>query len=137
MVTRVLDTSVVAKWFFEERGTDRALEFLRELLGGSARVHVPSSLFYELGNVFWARRTAGFTERQAREAWAELESFPISVSRASRLLPQAVGFAFQHGVTVYDAVFVVLAQQLGCDLVTADGALWDEVAGDCPWVRRL
>jgi predicted nucleic acid-binding protein len=40
-------------------------------------------------------------------------------------------------VTVYDAVFVVLGRQLGSDLVTADGVLWDKVAGDCPWVKML
>ena len=137
MVTRVLDTSVVVKWFFNEEGTDRAEALLAELLDGSARIQVPSSLFYELANVVWSRRTSSFREQQARMLWAELESFPLSITDWSELLPAALTFAIQHEVTVYDAVFVVLAKQLGADLVTADGVLWDKVAGDCPWVKML
>jgi predicted nucleic acid-binding protein len=137
MVTRVLDTSVVVKWFFKEEGTDRAEAFLTELLDGSARIQVPSSLFYELANVIWTRRSESFREQQARMVWAELVSFPLLVTDWSGLLPEALIFAIQHKVTVYDAVFVILARQLGGDLVTADGVLWDKVAADCPWVKML
>lgn len=137
MVTRVLDTSVVVKWFFEEEGTPQALAHLRQLLGGGLRVQVPSSLFYELANVLWTRRGDTFTDRQAREVWAELETLPLSAIDGSVLLPEAMTIAFQHGVTAYDAVFVVLARQLGCDFFTADRALWDRIAGDCPWVKLL
>lgn len=137
MVTRVLDTSVVVKWFFEEEGTAAALSHLAQLLDGRLRVQVPSSLFYELANVLWTRRGEAFTDRKAREVWAELETFPLSVTDGSALLPEALTFAFQQEITAYDAVFVVLARQLGCDFVTADQALWDRIAGDCPWVKLL
>ena len=137
MVTRVLDTSVVVKWFFEEEGTDRAEGFLRELFQGNTRIHVPSSLFYELANVLWARRTKGLTELQSRMVWAELTSFPLVVTDWSELLPQAMIFAFEHDVTAYDAVFVVLARQLDCDLITADDALRQLIEAQCPWVRPL
>jgi len=136
MVTRVLDTSVVAKWFFEEEGTDRAEALLAELLDGRARIEVPSSLFYEIANVLWTRRR-DLTERQARTVWAELTAFPLAVTAWSDFLPEALSFAFQHEVTAYDAAFVVLARQLGCDLVTADEALHRKTAGDCLWVTRL
>ena len=137
MVNRVLDTSVVAKWFFDEERTDRAVALLEDLLAGDARVHVPSSLFYELANVVWSRRGPTLTERQALEVWAELTTLPLSVNDESAVLPEALTFAFQHGVTVYDAVFVVLARQVGCDLVTDDRTLWKQVAADCGWVKRL
>jgi len=137
MVTRVLDTSVVVKWFFNEEGTDRAEALLAELLDGSARIQVPSSLFYEFANAVWSRRNSSFKEQQARMLWAELESFPLLITDWSELLPEALAFAIQHEVTVYDAVFVVLAKQLGSELITADGVLWDKVAGDCSWVKML
>lgn len=136
MVTRVLDTSVAVKWFFQEDGTDRAEALLAELLGGGARVEVPSSLFYELANVLWTRRR-DLTERQARTVWAELMAFPLAVRDWSDLLPEALTFAFRHDVTAYDGVFVVLARQLDCELVTADQALHRKTAVDCPWVRLL
>jgi predicted nucleic acid-binding protein len=137
VVTRVLDTSVIAKWFFNEEGTDRAEVLLTDLLEGSVRVQVPSSMFYELANVVWTRRSKSFGEQQARMVWAEVVTFPLSVTDWSELLPEALAFAMQHDVTVYDAAFVVLARQLGGELVTADGVLWNKIAGDCPWVKRL
>jgi predicted nucleic acid-binding protein len=137
MVNRVLDTSVVAKWFFQEEGTDRALEYLRELLEGRSRIHVPSSLFYELANVFWTRRSATFTEREARSVWAELTAFPLSVTDENTLLPEALILAFEQDITAYDAAFVALARQLECDLVTADDVLCPKVADECSWVKRL
>ena len=94
-------------------------------------------MFYELANVIWSRRTEGIGEQQARMVWVELVSFPLRITDWSELLPEALTFAIRHEVAVYDAVFVVLARQLGGDLVTADGVLWDKVAGDCPWVKRL
>jgi predicted nucleic acid-binding protein len=87
MVTRVLDTSVIVKWFFNEEGTDRAEALLTDLLDGSARIQVSSSLFYELANVVWTRRTESFTEQQARMVWAELMTFPLLVTDWSELLP--------------------------------------------------
>jgi predicted nucleic acid-binding protein len=137
MVRRVLDTSVVAKWFFEEEGTDRAEALLAEFLAGKAQIIVPSSLFYELANVLWVRRSSVFTERKARMVWAELMTFPLSVKDWSQLLPESTSLAFQLGITAYDAVFVGLAQQLGCDLVTADRTLFEKVTTACPWVTRL
>lgn len=136
MVTRVLDTSVAVKWFFDEDGTDRAEALLAELLEGGARIEVPSSLFYELANVLWTRRR-DLTERQARTVWAELMAFPLAVTEWSDLFPEALIFAFEHDVTAYDAAFAVLARQLGCDLITADEALHRKTEGECAWVKRL
>ncbi|HEX9669609.1 MAG TPA: type II toxin-antitoxin system VapC family toxin [Thermoanaerobaculia bacterium] len=137
MLIRVLDTSVVAKWFFKEEGTDRAEALLMDSLEGNTRIEIPSLLFYELANVVWTRQTESFGDQQARMVWAELTSFPLRVTDWSALLPDALTFAIRHEVTVYDAVFVVLARQLGGDLITADRVLWDKVAGDCPWVKML
>jgi len=51
MVTRVLDTNIIVKWFLLEEGSQTAEGFLAELLAGQAIALVPSSLFYEVANV--------------------------------------------------------------------------------------
>ena len=63
MVRRVLDTSVIVKWFFLEEGTDRAEILLRELEEGAASVIVPSSLYYEFCNVLWVKRVKASVKR--------------------------------------------------------------------------
>ena len=137
MVTWVLDTSVVAKWFLSESGTDRAEKYLKALDGGAARVVVPSSLYYELGNIFWVRRRDRLTEQIALQMWLELLELPLDVTDWHELLPQSISSAYRLGITTYDAVFVVLAQQLGCDFITDDQALWKNTRSACPWVKRL
>jgi predicted nucleic acid-binding protein len=137
MVSWVLDTSVIAKWFFEEEGTERAEGYLTAMIGGEAEVHVPSSFFYEFANVIWARRAEGVSEDTARRLWADLETLPLEVTAESELFPETLAFAFRHDVTAYDAAFVVLARQQSCDLVTADGVLWEKIASECYWVKKL
>jgi predicted nucleic acid-binding protein len=137
MVTWVLDTSVVAKWFFEEEGTDRAERYLDELLRGVAQISVPSSLFYELSNVVWVRRARGLGEKEAAQIWAEVESLPFAITDWPDLIRSAIPFAFRHDISPYDAVFVVLARDLGAEMVTADRPMLRRLATTCSWVRGL
>ena len=55
---RVVDTCVVAKWFLQEEGSDRAERYLRALEEGD-RIAVPSSFFFELAHVLWCHRWTG------------------------------------------------------------------------------
>ena len=137
MVRRVLDTSVVVKWFFQEDGTERAQIFLEELERGAGRVVVPSSIFHEASNVFWTKRREGLTEERAQRFWRELIRLPLEVVDGFDFLPQAMTFSFQHEVSPYDAVFVVVARNMDCDLITADRVLWEKVQSSCAWVKML
>lgn len=137
MVTRVLDTSVVAKWFLEEEGSAEAQLHLDALEEGTARVAVPSSLYFELANVLWARRNHGIEGGAAREMFVELARLPMEITDWSELLPAGLELAFELEISPYDAVFVVLARELGCDFVTADRRLWSKVYSRQPWVKLL
>lgn len=138
MVTRVLDTSVVVKWFLEEEGSDRADLLLQQLAEDTTRAVVPSTLFSELANVFWVHRRNGLTEADAQNFWGELVHLPLDIIEVShQLLFEALAFSFREQVSPYDSTFVVLARKLECDLVTADGVLWSKIQGTCPWVKML
>ncbi|HSS48841.1 MAG TPA: type II toxin-antitoxin system VapC family toxin [Thermoanaerobaculia bacterium] len=137
MVKRVLDTSVVVKWFFAEEGSDRAEIFLRELEEEVASAIVPISLYYEFCNVLWVKRRKGLDEAAASAIWQELIRLPLEVVDGIGLLPQALAFSFRHEVSPYDAAFVVLAQEQECDFITADDVLWLKLRGAHRWVRRL
>jgi predicted nucleic acid-binding protein len=137
MVKRVLDTSVVVKWFFAEEGSDRAEIFLKELEQKAARAIVPLSLYYEFCNVLWVKRRKGLDEAAAAAIWRELIQLPLEVVDGTDLLPQALAFSFQHEISPYDAVFVVLAQGQECDFITADDVLWLKLRGAHRWIRRL
>lgn len=137
MVTRVLDTNVIAKWFIQEEGTPRAETFLKEMEQGRLQVVVPSSVLYELANVLWVRRRDGLTEEYASEAWDEFIRLPIELRDDPEMVSAAIRFSFEHQISAYDSVFVVLARELGCELVTADLPLYSRVRASCPWVKLL
>lgn len=137
MVRRVLDTSVIVKWFLKEEGTERAEVFLEELEAGTGRAVVPSSLFHEISNVLWVARRKGLTEERALALWQELTGLPLEVVDGFDFLPDALSFSFLHEVSPYDALFVVVARDLQCDFITADQALWRKLQSSCPWVKLL
>ncbi len=137
MVTQVLDTNVIAKWFIQEEGSLRAETFLKELEQGRLQVVVPSSVLYELANILWVRRRDGLTEQYASEAWAEFSRLPIELRDDTEMVSAAIRFSYQHQISAYDSVFVVLARELGCDLITADVPLYNRVHESCPWVKLL
>jgi predicted nucleic acid-binding protein len=137
MVKRVVDTSVAVKWFFQEEGTDRAETLLEELEQKAGQAIVPLSMFYEFSNVLWVKRRKGLTEEKAATIWAELLQLPLEVIDGIDYIPQALSFSFRHEVSPYDAVFLVLAQNLACDFITADETLWRKVHESCPWVIQL
>lgn len=137
MITRVLDTSVVAKWFLKETGSDQADHYLDELTDGYTRVTVPSLLFYELAAVFWEQRKHGLGDTEASSLWAGLRALPLTVVGWEQLLPRALGLAFRSGISPCDATFVLLARDVGCDLITADRELYHAIHERCGWVRML
>ncbi|HET9225038.1 MAG TPA: type II toxin-antitoxin system VapC family toxin [Thermoanaerobaculia bacterium] len=137
MVTRVLDTNVIAKWFLREEGTPQAEVFLQELEQGRARILGPTSLRYELANVFWSRRRDGLSEEDAAQAWTEFIRLPVELREEPELIAEAIRFSYQQRISPYDSVFVVLARELGCNFVTADVPLFSRVHGSCPWVKLL
>lgn len=137
MVTWVLDTSVVAKWFLEEDGSAEAQQYLDALDEGNGRVAVPSSLYFELANVLWTRRNRGIEPGVARELFVELAGLPIEVRDWSELLPAGLELAFELEISPYDAVFLVLARDLGCDFITADRRLWSKAHSTLPRVKLL
>jgi len=133
----VLDTSVILKWFLQEDGTEAAESYLQRLLLGQAIVFVPSSLFYEFGNVLWVRRRDELTLESSLAIWQRLKQLPLNVVDWNELFPEAISLAYQHEIAVYDAAFVRLAQIKGCDLITADQKLIQRTTDTYAWVKPL
>jgi predicted nucleic acid-binding protein len=133
----VLDTSVVAKWLLPEEGSDRAAPYLDAVAGGEGEVAVPSSLFYEMSNLLWVRRRDGLDAATADALLAGLSRLPLAVHRQQLLARPALALAHELAISPSDAAFVVLARDLGCELITADRRLWSLAHGACPWVKML
>lgn len=126
----VVDASVLVKWFLhkEEADRDRALA-LRELhISGRSIIFVPQLALLEVLNAIRfapkAKEEDGETALEAlRDLHLEIKPPDYDVLRKSN----AVAWAYK--ITIYDALYVALAEQMGYPLITADEAMIRKLTG--------
>lgn len=120
----VVDASAALKWLIEEEGSAAARDLLdREVL------HAPDFMLLEVANVLWAKARRGVLLRaEADTAFQALAAVPIVLMPLAELIRPARTLAFALDLTVYDAVYAALAQQLDCPLATADEKLAQAMA---------
>lgn len=119
----VVDTSVVFKWFVPEEGTDHALELRSAHVSGSVRLATSDLCLVELANALRFRRPIPTAEAITDAIRTILELDIRVVATTPDLIGSAARLSLDHGLSMYDSVFVALASDLGYELVTADGAL--------------
>ncbi|PKQ29331.1 MAG: hypothetical protein CVT60_05900 [Actinobacteria bacterium HGW-Actinobacteria-10] len=121
MDLQVIDSSVAYKWLseFNEKGVNDALDLLYAHRAGSILLTAPSTLYVELAN---AVTCAGhITEGQSLSIIGALGDLGIELVEASPpRLEAAARLSHLHRISVYDALFLQLADEFDCPLVTAD-----------------
>ena len=116
----VLDSSVVVKWFRRyETLWEQAFKLRQAYLDGQLFIHVPDLLIYEIANVL--RHKPDIDETRVQHAIQSLFDMGIGIEHIGLgVIGRAIEIAYSCDVTVYDAAFVALAEQLETDLITAD-----------------
>ena len=119
----VVDSSVAVKWFKRagEPNLDEALSLLQAHLTETQLLAAPDSLRTEVLNALWSHRAS---EEGLRTAAQDLEGFRLQWFPIDGALSAEAGvLAARYRITVYDAVFAALANQLEAELLTADEQL--------------
>jgi predicted nucleic acid-binding protein len=135
----VIDASVAAKWFFQEEHSEDALS----LLGNPFELKAPDFLYLELENLLCKRtRKKELSITEALEMEDEIISMPISSYPSAELRERAFELALETKSSVYDCLYLALAEALDSRLVTADGkfflAISNSPLGDrILWVEDL
>jgi predicted nucleic acid-binding protein len=107
----VVDASVAAKWYLKEELSEEAAWVIEAGARGEARLLAPVLLAAELGNVLWQRyRQEELSVEEIRDVWAAFEAAPLTLVEIERLMPTALEVAVGYGCTVYDALYVALAE---------------------------
>jgi predicted nucleic acid-binding protein len=119
LIERVIDSSALAKFILREKGWERVRDVLRE------RPRTLDLAVKEAANAIW-RRAVHLKDIDIEKALQILDNL-LSVKKAvieidpqELYLKQALRIAIDHGITIYDALFIAQALNRKAALVTSD-----------------
>lgn len=113
----VVDASVAIKWFVPEIYSDAALHVHRL----RARLHVPAFIKLELGGVLAKKiRRGELTRTEGETILKELTHLPLQRHPDDRLFPAAFQLALDTRRSLYDCLYLALAEAVNGAVITAD-----------------
>ena len=124
MNSAVIDASVAIKWVVDEADSDAAVAVLesRSLLS-------PDSLIAECANILWKKVwRRELTTDEAILAARTLQQADIDILPTRHLMDVATRLAIDLNHAAYDCIYLALAMEHGCPLVTADDRLRRKLA---------
>lgn len=124
-VKLVIDCSVATKWILNEPGRVLAIRLLERWQSGEIALIAPDLLLAEFASLLAKRnRRRELTAEQSKQAFQLMvRSSPILYDMRS-LLPLALDLSLQHQFSLWDAVYLALAIEHNCSLITADARLF-------------
>lgn len=130
----VVDSSVGLKWYVPEVHSGEAVR----LLGEAFEPHVPGHFYVEVASTLWKKVVlrGELTEEQARDLRNALDEVPALSHPTAGLLDEAFEIALATRRTIYDCLYIALAERLGCVAVTADAKLYNATR-DGPYAARV
>ena len=121
----ILDASVIVKWFTREEKREEALKYREMFLNDEIEIVVPDLILYEIGNVL--RYNPSFNNEDVTLAVRSLVDLGINIIiPTTEILDIAIDLAFKYNTTLYDSVYLALAEILNDTLVTADRNLYEK-----------
>ena len=122
----VVDASVAMKWFLPEIHSEAALR----LCPPRYRLHVPALMTLELGNVLAKRiRRGELTRAEGDVVLKELKHLPLQRHADERLFPAAYQLALDTQRSLYDCLYLALAEAVDGVMVTADRKFYSSLTG--------
>lgn len=137
-MTLVVDASVGLKWLVVEEYRDYAKAVLE---GGDSLI---APLLFRVELLSAVRKKIRLGELPAGAARAlidEITDVPVIEVAAATLFSPAMSIALRFNRSIYDSLYVALAFQEDCPLVTADRRLYDAIAPSYPetmlWIEDV
>lgn len=129
----VVDASVAAKWFIAEDNADDALELLKK----PYELHAPDLLFLEVDNVLCKLIRRGLlSEEEGFNIHDKISNFPIRSYPSHNFREEAFHMAVRTKRSIYDCLYLALADALDGRLVTADRKFFQSLQ-DSPLRDRM
>jgi predicted nucleic acid-binding protein len=129
----VVDASVAAKWVVKEAHSAAAAR-----LPGYDALCAPAHWRAEAVNVLWAKVFKGdLTAADATERMQVLNRAPVIDAAISTLMPGAFAISAAQAVTIYDSLYLALAEQRDVEMITADEKLISRLSAEPAVTQRI
>lgn len=128
----ILDSSVIAKWFFpSEEDGEIALKLRDLFLSKDISISAPTLIYYEINNLIRsAIKSLRINKKLAQEAYLGFLELNLITYSSKELMELALEKAISLDISSYDASYLTLAEYLQVPLITADQKLIDKAKGD-------
>ncbi len=119
---KVLDASVLIKWFSQEENTEKAIELREQYIQQTIEILIPELAFLEVINSLRYKKK---NEEELKKIIKNFLDLQIGfVALTEDLLNKTLKVALENNLTIYDSLYVAIAQFHGCPLITADKELY-------------
>ncbi len=126
--TLILDSSVIAKWFFPENDSKNALLIKEKFTSNEVSLGIPILLYYEINNLLrTAVKTFRIDAKDASEAYKAFLNLHFVSYSSELLLERTLEIALKFGISSYDASYIALSEYLQVKFLTADQKLLNKV----------
>lgn len=120
---KVVDASVVFKFYDQTEENAEIAVKLRDLhINKEIEITIPELLFLEVTNgLKWKNNKNNFLDKITKS----LFDLGFTIEKLTeKNLSIALEISVKYGITVYDALYVAIAQENRCELITADKELY-------------
>ena len=116
---KVLDASIVLKWFLKEQDSNKAINLKRKIRDGELIAIAPDLILYELANAL--RYKKGYKPELVSEAINAIIDLDMEIIVPTEsLIKESAIISFEKDISIYDAIYVALAKETGYNFITAD-----------------
>ncbi len=133
-----IDANLVVTWYAPEEWRTQSIALLDECSSLGASVLAPDFIFAEVASSLRRKVYRGLMQPEDGLVGAMLlTKAAIEPVEVRLLIPHAWRIAETHGLpTVYDACYLALAEERGCDFWTADERLIN-ATGNLPYIKHI
>ena len=134
----MLDSSLGLKWVLDEDLSEKARRLRDDFLLGIHELLAPDVFMVEAAHALTrAQRQGRITPVEVRDLLNDLMATPPDLHPHAPLLSRAVEISVQVRHGVYDCLYVALAEREGCELLTADARLINNLQPTFPFLTAL
>jgi len=118
---KVVDASVVIKWFLNEKKSEKVTELIKKHIKNEILIIVPELIFLEILNALRFKKEHQNRLHSVNKALQNAQFYIVNIT--FELINSAINISIEYDLTLYDALYASLAQIHECELITEDEKL--------------